>query len=99
MSKAPLQIVLLSVRPFLALENFAPFTGCLNIVCFPRIIESFPPLPRQHSAVIGCTKNYQLIGVIVHSQCVESFEGLFSYVTEGGVAVNCEKIQILVNTL
>ena len=31
---------------------------------FPRILESLPPLPRQHSAAIGCTKN-----------CVESFEG------------------------
>ena len=43
---------------------------------FPRILESLPPLPRQHSAVIGCTKNYQPIGVTVHSHCVESFGGL-----------------------
>ena len=27
---------------------------------FPRILESLPTLPRQHSAAIGgCTKNYQ----------------------------------------
>ena len=32
-------------------------TGCsLNIVFFSRILESLPPLPRQHSAAIGCTK-------------------------------------------
>ena len=29
-------------------------------VFFSRILESLPPLPRQHSAAaIGCTKNYQ----------------------------------------
>ena len=43
---------------------------------FPRILESLSPLPRQHSASIGCTINYQPIGVTVHSHCVESFEGL-----------------------
>ena len=67
-------------------------TGCsLNIVFFPRILENLPPLPRQHSAAIGCTKNYQPIGVTVHSHCVENFEGLHSDVGEGGVAVNCKK--------
>ena len=36
-------------------------------VFFPRILESLPPLPCcQYSAVIGCTKNYQPIGVAVH---------------------------------
>ena len=28
----------------------------LNIVFFSRILKSLPPLPRQHSAAIGCTK-------------------------------------------
>ena len=42
----------------------------------PRILESLPPLPRQLSAAIGCTKNYQQLGVTVNSHCV---------------AVNCEK--------
>ena len=52
-------------------------TGCsLNIVFFPRILESLPPLPRQHSAAIGCTKNCTPIGVTVHSLWVESIEGL-----------------------
>ena len=67
-------------------------TECsLNIVFFPRIVESLPPLPRQHSAAIGCTKNYQpIIGMIVN--CVESFEGLLQQCRRGGgVAVNCEK--------
>ena len=61
-------------------------TGCpLNIVFFPKILESLPPLPRQHSADIGCSKNYQPIGVTVHSHYVESDVG------KGGVPVNCEK--------
>ena len=48
------------------------YTGCsLNIVFFPRILESLPPRPRQHLAAIGCTKNYQPIGVTVHLHCVE----------------------------
>ena len=46
-------------------------TGCF----FPRILESLPPLPREHSAAIRCTKNYHPIGITVHSHCVESFEG------------------------
>ena len=45
---------------------------------FPRIIESLPPLPRQHSAAIGCAKKYQPIGVTVHSHCVESLKGSYS---------------------
>ena len=65
------------------------YTGCF----FPRILESLPPLPRAHSAAIGCTKNYQPIGVTVYSHCVESDVG------EGGVAVNCEKTQFFLNTL
>ena len=44
-------------------------TGCsLNSVLFPRILESLPPLPRQPSPAIGCTKNHQPIGVTVHSR-------------------------------
>ena len=58
--------------------------GCsLNIVFFPRILESLPPLPHQHSAAIGCTKNYQPIGVTVHSHCVESFGGLLQRCRRG----------------
>ena len=59
-------------------------TECsLNIAFFKRILESLPPLPRQHSAAIGCTKNYQPIGVTVHSHCVESFEGLLQRCRRG----------------
>ena len=71
-----------------ALANY--FIGCyilsegtfntvcsLNIVFFSIILERLPPLPRQHLAAIGCTKNGQPIGKTVHSHCVESFEGLF----------------------
>ena len=35
----------------------------------PRFPQSLPPLHRQHSAAIGCTKNYQPIGATVHSHC------------------------------
>ena len=74
--------------------------GVYEKLCFfPRILESLPPLPRQDSAAVGCTKNYQPIGVTVHSHCVESFEGIFSDVGEGGVAVNCEKTQFFLITL
>ena len=75
--------------------------GCsLNIVFFPRILESLPLLPRQHMVAIGCTKNYQPIGVTVHSHCVESFEGLLhSDVDKGGVVENCAKTQFFMNTL
>ena len=72
-------------------------TGCsLNIVFFPRILESLLPLPLQHSAAIACTKNYQPIGVIVHSHCVES---LHRYVGEGWIAVDIGKTQFFLNTL
>ena len=53
------------------------------IVFFPRILESLPRLPRQHSAAIGCTKNYQPIGVTVHLHCADSFEGLLQRCRDG----------------
>ena len=59
-------------------------TGCsLNIVFCPSILEILPPLPRQLSAAIGCTKNYQPIGVTVHSHCLKSFEGLLQRCRRG----------------
>ena len=59
---------------------------------FPRIFESLSPLPRQYSAAIGCTKDYQPIGVTVQSYCTESFENLLQqYVGKGWVAVDNEK--------
>ena len=74
--------------------------GVHEILCFfPRILESLPSLPRQHSAVIGCAKKYKPIEVTVHSHCVEGFEGLYSDVGKGGVAVNCEKTQFFMNIL
>ena len=56
--------------------NAAGIYRVLNIVLFSRFLESLPLLPRQHSAAISCTKNYQSIGVTVHSHCVESFDVL-----------------------
>ena len=58
---------------------------------FSRILESLPPLPRQHWAAIGCTKNYQPIGVTVHSHCVESFEGLLQRCRRGRGCSGFEK--------
>ena len=64
----------------------------LNIVFFfPRILESLSTPPRQHSAAIGCTKNYQPIGVAVHSHCVRALKVSYSDVGKGGFAENCEK--------
>ena len=54
------------------------------LLCFfLRILKSLPPIPRQHSAAIGCRKNYQQIGVTVHLHCVESFEGLLQRCRRG----------------
>ena len=50
---------------------------------FARILEGLPPLPRQHSAAFGCTKNYQPIGVTVHSHCIESFEAILQWCRRG----------------
>ena len=58
-------------------------------VFFSRILESLPPLPRQHSAAIGCTNHYQPIGVTVNSHCVESLKLSYSNLGEGD-AVNGE---------
>ena len=75
-------------------------TECsLNIVFFPRILGSLPPLPRQNSTAIGCTIYYQPIGVTVLSHCVERLKFSYSDVGEGGVPVNCEKTQYFLNTL
>ena len=66
---------------------------------FPRVLESLPPLPRQHSAAIGCTKSYQPIGVTVHSHCVESFEGLLQRCRLGRGCSELWKTQFFLNTL
>ena len=59
-------------------------TECsLNIVFFPKIFNILRSLPRQHWAAIGCTKNYQPIGMTVHLHCVESFEGLLQRCRRG----------------
>ena len=59
-----------------------------------------PPLPRQHSAAIGCTKNYQPIRVTVHSHCVESFEGLLQRCRRGrGCSEMWKKYNFSLNTL
>ena len=48
-----LNMVFLEKKPRKQIWN----TGCsLNIVFFSKILESLSPLPRQHSAAIGCTK-------------------------------------------
>ena len=61
--------------------------------CFFRgILESLPPLPRQHLASIGCTKNYQPIGVTVYTRiALSALKVSYSDVGEGWVTVNSEK--------
>ena len=54
-------------------------------MCYSIILADLLPLPRQHSAVIGCTENCWAIGVIVNS-----FEGFYSNVGEEGDEGNCE---------
>ena len=51
-----------------SLQNNDIVQGVHLILCFfPKILECLPTLPLQHSADIGCTKNYQPIGVTKHS--------------------------------
>ena len=51
-----------------------------------------PTLPRQHLAANCCTKNHLPIGVTVHSQCVETFEGLLRRCMRGrGCSELCKK--------
>ena len=68
--------------------------GVHKIFCFfPRILKSLPTLPGQHSAAIGCTKNYQPIGVtVLYTRiALRALKVSYSDVGEGGVVVNCEK--------
>ena len=59
-----------------------------------------PPLPRQHSAALGCTKYYQPIGVTVHLHCVEIFEGLSQRCRRGrDYSEFWKKTQFFLNTL
>ena len=44
------------------LLSFLLYRAYIKYCVFPRLLESLPPLPRQQSAAIGCTKNYKLIG-------------------------------------
>ena len=68
----------------------------IKIVFSPRILKSLPPLPRQNSAVIGCTINYQPIGVTMYTRtALRVLKVSYSDVGKGGVAVNCEKTQFI----
>ena len=64
-------------------------TGCSGkiVFFFSRIFIILPPLPFKHWAAIGCTKNFQPIGVTAHSYWKVSYSDL----GEEGVASNCEK--------
>ena len=55
-------------------------------VFLPRILESLPPLPRQHSVAIGCSKNYQPKGVTMYTRiAVRALKVSYSDACEGGV--------------
>ena len=75
-------------------------TGCpLNIVFFSKNSRKFATSP---SPALGCYwlyKNYQPIGVAVHSHCVRALKVSYSDVGKGGVAENCEKTQFFLITL
>ena len=64
-----------------------------------RILKSLPPLPRQHSAAIGCTENDQPKGVTVTRIALRALKVSYSNVGEEWVAVNCEKTQFFLNIL
>ena len=53
-----------------------------------RKFATSPP-PRQHSASIGCTKNYQ--EKLYTSIALRALKVSYSDEGEGGVAVNCKK--------
>ena len=73
-------------------------TGCsLNIVgFFPKILESLPPLPRQHSAAIGCTKNFPANRSGIALRALKVF---YSDEGEGVVAKNFEKTQFYTQSI
>ena len=70
-------------------------TGCsLNNVFFPRILENFPPLPRQHSAVTYWF--YKKLPanrrVTVYTRiALGALKVSYSDVDEEGVTMNCEQ--------
>ena len=75
-------------------------TGCsLDIVFFSNNSQKFA---TSSFPALGCYwlyKNYQPIGVAVHSHCVRALKVSYSDVGKGGVAENCEKTQFFLNTL
>ena len=59
--------------------------------CVFRIFESLPPLPRQHSTPISCTKKSQPIRVTVYTRiALRALKVSYSDVGVGGVAVSYE---------
>ena len=51
------QCVWLFWKPYYRNQTFRKIQGVHEILCFfLRILESLPPLPRQNTAAIGCTK-------------------------------------------
>ena len=87
-----------AVKPVNDDAYFKGCTGCLLNMCV-FFLESLQPVPREHWAAIGCTKNYQPIGVTVHSHVLRALKVSYSNEGEGGVAGNCEKTQFFLNTL
>ena len=85
---------------YIFLNRVARSTGCsLNIVFFSKNSRKFATSP---SPALGCYwlyKNYQPIGVAVHSHCVRALKVSYSDVGKGGVAENCEKTTFSLNTL
>ena len=76
------------------------YTGCsLNIVFFSKNSRKFATSPSQALGCYMLYKNYQPIGVTVHSHCVESFEGLLQRCRRGRGCSELWKTHFFLNTL
>ena len=89
-----------------SLSNLNFVTPCISTVTKFKYCVYFQEFSKVCHLFLASTwlllavqKNYQPIGVTVPSHCARALKVSYSDVGEGGVAVNCEKIQFFMNTL
>ena len=71
-----------------------------NRYCFfRRILKSLPPLPRQHWAAIGRSKNCQSKGLTVHSNRVEKMKTSLAAIFRRGIWMKKKKTRVYLDTL